>query len=199
MTKAERIEFIGLKLAIGETLQQVADSLGITRQRVHAIAKDHGFRRVPKEKVIKVKNPRRGPCVKFAEVRDECKSKGLPDPYRKWLQHRKTAKDRGIEFFLTFPEWWSIWEADFPERGTRKGCKVMCRYLDSGPYEVGNVRIDTIKGNAAERGLVVKISRPMWKSRRNDSKSAGWIDCYTPRPKTPYDEMKTRQEEQDTN
>jgi len=35
----------------------------------------------------------------------------------------------------------------------------MCRYLDAGGYVVGNVRIDSVRGNAAENGMVRKMRR----------------------------------------
>lgn len=73
---------------------------------------------------------------------------------QKFLTHRSHAKQRGIEFKMTFEEWWEIWKPHWHNRGTRVGQFMMCRTMDKGAYEVGNVRIDTPKGNARTRSLV---------------------------------------------
>jgi hypothetical protein len=64
------------------------------------------------------------------------------------------AKFRGVEFKLTFDEWWDIWKPHYHNRGSKVGQFVMCRTMDKGAYEVGNVRINTVKGNAHTRKLV---------------------------------------------
>lgn len=69
-------------------------------------------------------------------------------------QHKSGAKFRGIEFKFTFDEWWEIWKPHFHNRGVHKGQFVMCRTMDNGAYEVGNVRIDTPAGNARTRSYV---------------------------------------------
>jgi hypothetical protein len=69
-------------------------------------------------------------------------------PKERYLVQRNQAKNRGIDFNLTFDEWWKLWEPYWAERG--KGKLVMCRTLDCGPYEVGNVRIDTHQSNMQE-------------------------------------------------
>lgn len=71
---------------------------------------------------------------------------GLP-PERAPLRafsHQRTAAigRRGIEWKLTLPEWWAIWEESghWHQRGIGRGY-MMCRKGDVGPYEVGNVFI----------------------------------------------------------
>ena len=71
-----------------------------------------------------------------------------------FTQHKANAKKRGIEFKLTFDEWWDIWKPHYHNKGTSVGQFVMCRTMDKGAYEVSNVRIDTVKGNAKTRSLV---------------------------------------------
>lgn len=80
----------------------------------------------------------------------------------RYAQHKKHAKERGIEFEFTFDEWWAIWEPHWEKRGTHKDQLGMCRTHDKGPYRVDNVRLDTPKGNAAERGLMQRCSRTYW-------------------------------------
>lgn len=74
-------------------------------------------------------------------------------------QHKAGAKARGIEWEFTFEEWCEVWAPHWPERGRGASQLGMCRTHDTGPYSPGNVRLDTPKGNAAERGLMHKLSR----------------------------------------
>ena len=69
-----------------------------------------------------------------------------------WSQKTK-AKHRGIEFNLTFKQWWDIWQQSgkWEQRGCRKGQYVMSRKNDIGPYEVGNVFIQTCSQNCLQR------------------------------------------------
>lgn len=68
--------------------------------------------------------------------------------------HKSNAKQRGIEFKLSFDEWWGIWKPHYHNRGKNVGQFCMCRTMDKGAYEIGNVRIDTVKGNANTRSIV---------------------------------------------
>ena len=69
----------------------------------------------------------------------------------RYNQHKASAKSRGIEFDLTFDEWWAIWAEHFNQRGRRSHEMNMCRTRDEGGYSVGNVRIDTSASNQAEK------------------------------------------------
>lgn len=62
------------------------------------------------------------------------------------------AKERSIEFLLTFDEWLKIWidSGHFHERGRSNHQYQMARFGDKGPYTVGNVRIITCAENHAE-------------------------------------------------
>lgn len=71
-------------------------------------------------------------------------------PRMRYRQHKASAKQRGIEFDLTFDEWWEIWQPHYAQRGRGAGHLQMCRTGDVGPYAVGNVRIDTVEANQAE-------------------------------------------------
>jgi hypothetical protein len=72
---------------------------------------------------------------------------------KRYKDHKASAKQRGIPFLLTYPQWLSIWEASghLDERGPRMDQYCMARYGDSGAYEVGNVRIITCEDNIAEQ------------------------------------------------
>lgn len=77
---------------------------------------------------------------------------GLERQYFRYCQHRdNTAKRDGIEFNLTFDEWWNIWQQsghwEQRGRGSEKYC--MCRKGDVGPYSAENVFIATNAENVA--------------------------------------------------
>lgn len=88
--------------------------------------------------------------------REAWKARGKQDPVVAYRTHAVTAAKRGIEFKLTFAQWWAIWQPHYAERGRAVGQKCMCRNGDAGAYEVGNVRIDTVLANAQERSAVFR-------------------------------------------
>lgn len=73
--------------------------------------------------------------------------------WKRYLQHRHNARQRGIAFTLTYDEWLSIWanSGKLDLCGNRRGQYCMARYGDRGGYEAGNVRICLIEENRAER------------------------------------------------
>jgi hypothetical protein len=68
--------------------------------------------------------------------------------------HRNGAKTRGIEFNFTFYEWWELWKPHWASRGRGRNQLMMCRKMDNGAYEVGNVRIATAACNGRDRAYV---------------------------------------------
>ena len=66
-----------------------------------------------------------------------------------WLGQRNTSKQRGVEFNLTFEQWRDWWGDDFDNRGRKMLQLCMCRYGDTGPYELGNIYKAT---NAENKG-----------------------------------------------
>lgn len=78
-------------------------------------------------------------------------------PRYKFRQQRNSAKARGVDWQMTFEEWWGVWERSgkWHLRGCRDGEYVMGRHGDAGPYAVGNVSIITANENHA-------IQRSRW-------------------------------------
>jgi hypothetical protein len=70
-------------------------------------------------------------------------------PLKKYRSQKAKAKQRGIEFTLTFEEWWNIWQQSgkWDQRGIGTSTYVMSRYNDEGPYSVENVFIQSNADN----------------------------------------------------
>ncbi len=87
-------------------------------------------------------------------------------PAYKFRQQRSSAKARGVEWLMTFDEWWGVWEASgrWGQRGNRDGQYVMGRHGDVGAYAVGNVSIILSNENHAiqrghDNGLPIGVCR----------------------------------------
>lgn len=65
---------------------------------------------------------------------------------------RKSARERGVAWEMTFEEWLAVWveSGKWEQRGRKKGQYVMARHGDVGPYKVGNVSIVTTEQNIRE-------------------------------------------------
>jgi|SRR3990167_4729451 len=77
---------------------------------------------------------------------------------RAFQRHKSMAKYRGVEWLLTFDEWWFVWNESgkWSRRGRRKGQYCMARLgPDVGPYAIGNVKIQLSSENVGDgsRGL----------------------------------------------
>ena len=72
--------------------------------------------------------------------------------WQRFIEQRQAAKQRGVEWLLSFPQWLEIWQASghINERGRRRGQFQMCRSSDIGPYASSTVRIDTQAANIQE-------------------------------------------------
>jgi hypothetical protein len=72
-----------------------------------------------------------------------------------YLTQVRNSKKRNIEWNLTFPQWWDIWEKSGKYNSRGRGKKYnMARYGDSGGYEIGNVYICTGAQNSSDQYLV---------------------------------------------
>lgn len=89
-----------------------------------------------------MKENRQRPSVQEARKRWQQSPKGC------YAKQKAAAKHRGIEFTITFEEWWALWEPHWLERGRGRGFKCMGRYGDEGPYSADNVYIADWSENA---------------------------------------------------
>ena len=84
-------------------------------------------------------------------------------------QQKQRAKQRGIEFNLTFEEWLDFWGEDISKRGKGKGQLQMQRFHDSGAYEIGNIKKGTAKDNAKTRGACRRLASAVRAKNNHES------------------------------
>ena len=74
-----------------------------------------------------------------------------PLSYYRYGKQKRDAMNRGIEFKLTLQEWIQWWaqqgvDKDIPQPLT-KNTLCMCRFNDTGPYELNNIYCATLSQN----------------------------------------------------
>lgn len=84
------------------------------------------------------------------QIRNEQIARGLQDPSKAFNTQRNNAKSRGIEWQMSFEQWWGIWKDYYYLRGTGTNGLVMARKGDYGPYSVENVYLTTNLGNVLD-------------------------------------------------
>lgn len=91
-------------------------------------------------------------------VHSECVKRYRETPRGKYQVHKQNARARGVEFALTFEQWWQVWKLSgkWSRRGNSKGKYMMMRHADEGAYVLGNVRIGKMESNVAERNRTVR-------------------------------------------
>ena len=91
---------------------------------------------------------------------------------KKYSDHKSKSKCRGIEFNLTFEEWWGLWQhsGKWDERGIRKGQYVMSRIADKGGYTFSNVMIQTVGDNNREAYNTHRIAPMLGKKHSEETK-----------------------------
>lgn len=84
------------------------------------------------------------------DARSDAERRGCKDPYAAFRGHKHHAKARGVDFQLSFSEWWGIWKDHYHLRGGTRWGLCMGRFGDTGPYAIGNVYITTNRGNVLD-------------------------------------------------
>lgn len=77
---------------------------------------------------------------------------------KQYGEQKRTATYRGIEWQFTYDTWIEWWGDDITKRGCKRGCLVMARNGDIGPYHPDNVRKITHGENVIEAKLGKKLS-----------------------------------------
>lgn len=85
------------------------------------------------------------------------------EPRQAFMQQRRNARQRGIEWLLSFDDWWSIWRESghWESRGIARGQYVMARRGDAGPYSSGNVSIELATKNCRDQ----QHRQQLWKRK----------------------------------
>lgn len=167
----DRIERMCSLYRAGHTLQQIGTVYGVTRERVRQIVTKAGVTRT-QGGVGRRRIDRQTQALADRALRDEAKAQAnfgcsyaellsLNDGRRGWtarsrakafLDQRRNAAVRGIEWRMTFPEWCLVWSKSgkWDCRGRTADRYVMARRQDFGPYAVWNVYITTLAQNVAD-------------------------------------------------
>ena len=90
--------------------------------------------------------------ARILSLRLERERKWIATPKGQFSIQKRKAKQRKIEWQLSFDEWWNIWQESghWEERGAERGKYCMSRKNDIGPYAVGNVYINLFEMNNKE-------------------------------------------------
>lgn len=163
MAVLDHIDEIAKRYLTGETLQEIGNDYGVTREYIRQLvakkgitAKQGGARVRKKKRQARLQARREARFLKkYGMSREEYyKINGVePRPIRCYTTQRTNARHRGIEFNMTFAEWWSVWKDKWHLRGRHACGLVMARHGDDGPYEIGNVKLITLAENASEQYL----------------------------------------------
>lgn len=151
----------------GETMARIGESYGVTREYIrqilciYGIKKEDGGAHVRSKKRTEARAKRRREkfIKKYGMTRAEYRrvNKNIDSnggsPIVRYNCQKSAARNRGIEWDITFAEWWAIWEPHWENRGRYADGLVMARHGDSGPYHPSNVKIITLAENASEQYL----------------------------------------------
>lgn len=144
----------------GLTLEKIGQHFKLTRERVRQVLKVAGISAIDGGKSI-VSNARKEARQNRLEAK--CLAKwGYPRAMmaqlredgvlRAFTQQRQSASNRGIDWHLTFADWFSIWQVSgkLHLRGRGRGHYVMSRICDDGPYSLGNVHVQLCEENSRD-------------------------------------------------
>lgn len=166
---ARRAADFAYRYKSGETMQEIAESYGLSRERVRQVLALNGMDSTDGGQLVKTMKRRlafetrrdreylaRFGCgwdeyKKLLEIGREMMAKGIScerTPSGAYRKQKYTAKVRGIEWHLTLWQWWTIWQESgrWEDRGRGNGY-VMCRKGDQGAYSVDNVYIAPARHN----------------------------------------------------
>lgn len=176
---SERHDEIEADYRKGMTLESIGMKIGVTRERIRQILRARGVspkeggravvklfaadevaeqdqsRRQARKDYVEANTLKlfRCPYEVAKEVNDGIHpSRAKGTKAGAYMHQLRSAEHRVIEFNLTFPEWWGIWESSgrWAERGRGKGRYCMARKGDVGAYAVGNIEIIKHEQNSAD-------------------------------------------------
>ncbi|WJM80528.1 hypothetical protein [Pectobacterium brasiliense] len=156
----------------GKTLRELSMEFSVSMERIRQILKENGLsgrnggiaaKIAKREADKKNRHMKKFGCSKEQLKEIGCHhSKKSKSPLHAFLSQKRNAKNRGVEWRLSFWEWWSIWQESgkWESRGRGEGHFCMCRIGDAGAYDNKNVYIGSVVHNstlgktlALERGV----------------------------------------------
>ena len=159
----------------GQTLAEIGRIHGLSRQRIANIVHREGLKRTDggaskRSAALKLeRNVTRAHLLRERWGCDESLFRQLRamhqdrrhTPIGQFIQQKNNAAQRGIEWKLTLTSWWEAWERSgyYANRGMRVGEYGMTRKWDCGPYERGNIQIETVTQNQETRLLRKRLRR----------------------------------------
>lgn len=160
----------------GRTLEEIGAAYCLTRERVRQILRQRGvtridggarikaFLRVVKEREKlrnKAERKERWARNLFGCSLTEYLSLGRwhkkNTPAGRFFDQRRNAKRRDIEWRLTLPQWWLLWQESGHWEARGRSGYVMSRFGDSGPYSIENIQIITSQQNGSESRSMDKL------------------------------------------
>lgn len=186
----------------GNTLQQIGDRYGITRERVRQILVRkfnvrgdgggiHARGALRQQAAMAKKDAKclalHGITYAQRKVLQELGRQMMAagagrerTPIGAFLRQKDSAHNRGIEWKLTLGQWWGIWteSGKWAERGRGRLGYCMSRVGDCGAYEVGNIIIITCGQNAS----LARFNKPT--KRRAEEKMGVYLNY--PNTRKPY-------------
>lgn len=183
---SSRARKMGVLYSSSQTLEQIGERYGLTKERVRQILKkelglsgkdgSHSVQAEERRREKKREKDARREALSFKrygcsynqlqgirKIGKKMMGEGsgfCQTPIGAFRTQKSNARRRGIEWNLSFCEWWKIWQESgkWPERGLSKGGYVMARFGDVGPYSVGNVEFilatdNMLQGQARKQPL----------------------------------------------
>ena len=80
---------------------------------------------------------------------------------QRYIEQKKRAKQRNIDWYFTFEEWCEVWNQSgkWHQRGVGRNTYVMARIGDVGPYSTENVKIILNADNIREAAPAISRAR----------------------------------------
>jgi len=77
-------------------------------------------------------------------------------PKKVYDDHKRHALDRGIGWQISYEDWLELWlnSNKWTQRGKTKGKYQMCRYGDTGAYNIKNCYIGSVEQNQEDRSKI---------------------------------------------
>lgn len=154
----------------GKTLEEIAMVVHLTRERVRQILKKRGITKFQGGYFVVARSIQEAEALANSRKREAesqsqwgcdyetaCRINGgravrTCGPIKAFWMQRRSAATRGIDWLMTLPQWWEVWQTSgkWAERGRGKNLYCMARLSDVGPYSVDNVHIITNSQNASD-------------------------------------------------